>query len=153
MRDRYVEIQLHVYSIQFSYSNYDYTRNLCLGQTEIDSKISIINMTDVTEIYWEPFIYQDCAANIITTIVYNVTVTTPGGEQEGSVTLSGETSALITDLLPNQEYIVSVEASIVNGDNTCYIGKYQQSVVLNSDTDDPSLDEDSKHSDLLSVQY
>ena len=101
-------------------------------------------MNDVTEIYWEPFISQDCAANI-TNLVYNVTVTTPSGEQEGSVTLSGETSALISDLLPNKEYTVSVEVSILNGGSICYIGKYQQVKVYNeSDSDDPFLDEEGK---------
>ena len=77
----------------------------------------------------------------------------PSGEHEGSVTISGETSALFADLLPNQEYIVSIEASILSEGTTCNIGRYQQSVILQSDSDDPLLDDDGKHRGLLSVLY
>ena len=112
---------------------------------EIDGNISIINMTDVTEIYWDPFVYSDCAVNATVPVVYNVTVTTPSGEREGNLTLSGETSALISDLLPNEEYTVSVEVSIVSGGTTCYIGKYQQVVQIFIESDDPFLDEEGKH--------
>ena len=109
----------------------------------MSGNISIINMTNGIEIYWNPVVYEDCAANV-TVITYDVSVTASMGQFTGSITLTSETSAVISDILPNQEYDVSVTVTRVDpiGNNSCYIGKYpdltlpsKQTTVTDSESD------------------
>ena len=86
-------------------------------------------MIDVSEIYWDPIVFQGCAANI-TTVISTVTVTALiTGEPAGRVLLTGETSAVILNTIPNQEYKVSVEVQVSLLDaatHSCDIGDYQE---------------------------
>ena len=108
-----------------------------LGRKEIDGNISIVNMKDVTEIHWDPFICPVCAINA-TTVVYDVTITTPSGEPEGRVVLTGETSAIIFNTLPNQEYKVSIDVHVSLLDSmprSCIITKYLELTLQTSRQD------------------
>ena len=95
-------------------------------------------MMDVTEIFWDPFIYPHCAMNA-TTVVYDVTVTTLAGEPEGRVVLTGETSAIIFNISQNQEYKVSIEVCVSfwsAESNTCDIGGYPKIIIRREPKED-----------------
>ena len=54
-----------------------------------------------------------------TRINYNVTVTRPEGKHEGVIVMSGETSAVVSNLTSDQEYVVSVIAWAIDNTHLC----------------------------------
>ena len=91
----------------------------------VAGKISVYYTANATaEIYWDPLVYEECATNTTET-VYEVSVTTQGGGlPEGALNIEDESSAIVSDLQPNQEYSVLVDAIIFIGNNTCFTTKY-----------------------------
>ena len=91
----------------------------------VAGKISVYYTANATaEIYWDPLVYEECDTNT-TEIVYEVSVSTQGGElPEGALNIEDESSAIVSDLQPNQEYSVLVDAIIFIGNNTCFTTKY-----------------------------
>ena len=69
--------------------------------------VTITNTTSRVRIDWDPVTDDNCAMG---TISYHVTVTRVEGEPEGDIASSGETSVVVSNLLPNQEYVASVIA-------------------------------------------
>lgn len=79
--------------------------------------ITVSNTTDGVQIDWNPLTIKDCAMNVITA-TYNVTVTGEGNS-EGDIVMTGDTSAVITNLIPYQEYNVSVKAKTIDNHYAC----------------------------------
>ena len=67
-------------------------------------------------IYWDPIMYEDCAMNT-TMIVYKVSVTSSDGQASASsiaISRLTETSAMISNISPGQEYNASVTVARVD---------------------------------------
>lgn len=80
--------------------------------------VTFINATNGIQIDWDPLTITDCATSIIT-VTYNVTVTSEEGNSEGDIALPDDTSALITNLIPDREYTISVMARIKDNSYAC----------------------------------
>ena len=90
----------------------------------------------------------------MTTIFYNITVTTANSETqfEGNILMTGETSAFISRLLPNQEYMISVQATAINTTQSlfCGIGTYP---ILSFTTPSRPIQQDSSEYNNLSTNF
>ena len=79
-------------------------------------------------IYWDPIVYEDCAMNTTIT-VYDVAVTSTDNQATASsiaISRVAETSVMISNVSPGQEYSVSVTVARTDqlGNNSCFAGSY-----------------------------
>ena len=101
-----------------------------IGQPNITGNISVANRTNNgVKIRWDPIVYEDCATNA-TIFAYDVSVMNSSGQVTGSITLTGEISAEISNIVSGLEHFASVAVAVTRvgrlGNNSCFVGNYPE---------------------------
>lgn len=117
-------------------------------QPPIPGNVTVTQTTVGIQINWDQITQEDCAVDT-TRITYNVTVTRPDGEHEGDIVMSGETSAVVSNLTSNQEYEVSVTAKATDNTHSCDLASLP--AVTNTTFSPPASDPTSKSMSHISI--